>query len=137
MAPPVILVVDDDPDLRETLVDIFEDAGYATEAAEHGAAALELLQRAPDLPALVLLDMTMPVMDGETFAARMRQDPRLAQLPIVVYTARSDRERVAAQLHAAGSVAKPLKLGQLLAVVGKVIEQSKAPARLSSPPVGS
>ena len=131
----VILVVDDDPDLRETLVDILEGAGYRTHAAEHGAAALSLLRDSQELPALILLDMMMPVMGGEAFAGEVSQDPRLARIPIVVCTARPDREKVAAQLHAAGSLNKPLQLDQLLAVVKKMTEPANGSA-VSPKPVG-
>lgn len=128
---PVILVVDDDPDLRETLVDVLEGAGYITHAAEHGAAALSLLRDARELPALILLDMMMPVMGGQAFAAEVAQDSRLARIPIIVCTARPDREALAAQLHAAGSLNKPLQLDQLLSVIKSVIDEAtgaRAPA---------
>jgi two-component system, chemotaxis family, chemotaxis protein CheY len=131
MSAPVVLVVDDDPELRETLVDVFELAGNQVLSAEHGRAALELLQRAHDLPAVILLDLMMPVMNGIAFADELRKDPRLAELPIVLFTAHSDHERVAAEVQAAASLAKPLKLEPLLSVVGTVAQRSKG--RLPSP----
>jgi two-component system, chemotaxis family, chemotaxis protein CheY len=118
---PVILVVDDDPELRETLVDALADAGYATLSAEHGRAALDLLQHTIDLPGAILLDVMMPVMNGLAFADELHKDVRLAQLPIVIFTAHSDHQRMAAAVHAAASLAKPVELRQLLSVVASVV----------------
>ena len=61
--PREILVVDDDRDIRETLAEILLHEGYHVEMAENGARAVELIKRGP-APALVLLDLMMPVMSG-------------------------------------------------------------------------
>jgi len=133
---PTILVVDDDPDLRETLIDVLEEAGYRTLAAEHGQAALERLRCARDPPALILLDLMMPVMNGLAFAGEVRRDPRLAGIPIVIFSAHSDHERVAAAVRAVASLAKPLGLVELLSVVGTVVRRSSAPSSPPEPPDG-
>ena len=116
-----ILVVDDDPDLRAVVVDVLEEEGYATRAAENGRAALDLLQGSDELPDLILLDVMMPVMNGLAFADELRRDPRLGGIPIVVFSAHSDHERIAAGVNAAASVPKPLKLDALLGVVARVV----------------
>jgi two-component system, chemotaxis family, chemotaxis protein CheY len=112
-----VLVVDDDPDLRSAVADALEDAGYRPLTAEHGRAALDLLQRSRDVPEVILLDVMMPVMDGFTFAAEMKKNPRWAAISLVLFTAHADHARVAEAVQAVASLRKPLKLNQLLAVV--------------------
>jgi CheY-like chemotaxis protein len=115
--PSDILVVDDDRDIRETLAEILLHEGYRVELAENGARALELIQRGPR-PALVLLDLMMPVMSGWEFLELAERDEGLAQIPVVVVSAMpaplapmDARGGVKACLH------KPLKLDQLLDLV--------------------
>ena len=136
MSAPVILVVDDDPELRETLVDVLEDSGYGAIAAEHGKAALELLQRTPELPAAILLDLMMPVMDGAAFARALHQDPRLAGIPIAIFTAHSDHQRVAEELGAAAGLSKPLKLEDLLSALERVVHPHLVNERRPAPEAG-
>jgi DNA-binding response OmpR family regulator len=69
--------------------------------------------------------------DPELRADELRKDARLAELSIIVFTAHADHERVAAELHAAASLAKPLKLEPLLSVVRMVAQRAKG--RLPSP----
>ena len=69
MPNPPVLVVDDDLDIRETVVQLLEDEGYVVFAAEHGASALSRL-RGIDPPCVVLLDLFMPVLDGKGFLDR-------------------------------------------------------------------
>ena len=113
-----ILVVDDDPDLRLALVDVLEESGYRVLTAEHGRAALEVLET--ERPNLILLDVMMPVMNGLDFAAQIQKDPARATIPIVIFSAHTDHERVAASLHVAGSLGKPVKVDDLLAAVEAV-----------------
>lgn len=112
-----ILVVDDDRDIRETLGEILLHEGYHVEMAENGARALELIRRGP-APALVLLDLMMPVMSGWEFLELAETDQTLAAIPVVVVSAMpaplapsEARGGVKACLH------KPLKLDQLLDLV--------------------
>lgn len=81
-----VLVVDDDLDIRETLVELLEDEGYMVDTAADGEAALGQLRDAAE-PSVILLDLMMPRMDGFAFLQELRGDPRLAALPIVVLTA--------------------------------------------------
>ena len=82
-----VLVVDDDPDVRDTVVLALEDEGFAVLEAAHGAAALEVVAHAE--PAVILLDMRMPVVDGWEFARRYRELP-VPHAPIVVLSAAAD-----------------------------------------------
>ncbi|HVE84993.1 MAG TPA: response regulator [Myxococcales bacterium] len=129
-----VLVVDDDSDLREAVADVLADAGYRVLTAEHGRAALDVLRdgRAPDL---ILLDVMMPVMNGLDFAAQMRMDPRIASIPIIIFTAHADQARVAEAVRAAASLRKPLKVEDLLGVVEAVARgRTDEPAQPGGPP---
>jgi CheY-like chemotaxis protein len=80
-----ILIVDDEFSIVETLGEILSWAGYAVATASNGKAGLELAHGAH--PALILVDYMMPVMDGLQMLARVRADPALADVPVVMMTA--------------------------------------------------
>jgi CheY-like chemotaxis protein len=114
-ASKLVLIVDDDEDIRDAIRQALEDEGYEVADAANGREALELLQTGP-IPALILLDLMMPVMTGEQFLLEQRQRPALAQIPVVVLSA-NDRIKEKAELfHAAGYLRKPVTLDVLLGV---------------------
>ena len=84
-----MLVVEDDPDIRQAMAELLEDDGYECMLAEHGLDALEALQRRT--PSLVLIDLLMPVMNGVELIRRLRSDVRWSKLPIIVMTAEGQR----------------------------------------------
>lgn len=110
-----ILVVDDDPDIRETLAELLQEEGYAVTSAAHGAEALSALRTDPR-PGLILLDLMMPIMDGWQFRAEQKKDPELASIPVVVISA-TGRDEFVSSLGAAQFLKKPINLEQLLAAV--------------------
>lgn len=79
-----VLVVDDDPEIRETLSELLDANGYQVLAAENGQIALDVLKRTPRFPCVVVLDLTMPVLDGQEFLRRRASDPILRDIPVVV-----------------------------------------------------
>jgi len=81
-----ILIVDDDPNLREALAESLQSKGYDIAVANNGAEALDWLHKS-DAPGLILLDLMMPIMDGHEFLARRKHEPSLADIPVVVITA--------------------------------------------------
>ena len=110
---PVILVVDDDPDILDALSEILEGEGYLVRRARNGREALERLTPAP--PQLILLDLMMPVMDGWEFATRLRHEaPAAAAVPIIVLSADRNVGTKARELGAVGHLSKPFELGELL-----------------------
>ncbi|WP_246687846.1 response regulator [Methylobacterium sp. WL93] len=92
-----VLVVDDDADMRERLRIVLERNGWAVREAGNGAEALERVLEAR--PGIVLLDLTMPVMDGFTFLRELRAIPSCTEVPVVVLSARdvsaAERDRLA------------------------------------------
>jgi len=117
MTDEPILVVDDDPAIRSTVADILEFEGYTVAQATNGAEGLARLDQVH--PRLVLLDMRMPVLDGWDFARILKE--RGIDLPILVMTAAQDARRWAAEIGAAGYVAKPFDLPALLDAVEKLL----------------
>ena len=116
-----ILVVDDDPDIRETVSEILEDEGFEVTPAANGLDALELL-RGGLTPALILLDIMMPVMDGRQFREHQLQSPELAGIPVIVFTAHSNIAEVERSTRPFGVLRKPLRLDELLTTITRVID---------------
>ena len=115
-----ILVVDDDASIREALSDLLGDEGYRVTTATNGAEALTLLRR-PELlrPCVILLDLMMPVMNGQEFYAEQQRDPALARIPIVVISADGN---IALKAAAFGGefLPKPVRLETVLGVLGRL-----------------
>ena len=111
-----ILIVEDGPEVRQSLEWMLTIDGYRVVTAINGADALKKLQ-AGFRPCIILLDLHMPEMDGFEFRQRQLQDPDLASIPVVVYSGVSDAKAAAARLNAVAHLQKPLDLDQLLQVV--------------------
>jgi class 3 adenylate cyclase len=116
-----ILVVDDQPDNVRLLADLLSLHGYAIETASSGQAALDAIARA--VPDLVLLDVVMPGLSGLDVLRRLRADPRLAALPVVLVTALDpETERVnGLEAGADDFLAKPVNGSELVARVRSLV----------------
>jgi len=117
-----ILIVDDDPELRDTLRDVLEELGYVVSSAKDGREALRQLLTAANRPNLILLDLQMPNMDGTEFRNEQLKVSELADIPVAVLTADTDGRRKAAAMHTAACLEKPLKLLQLLTTIPRVMD---------------
>lgn len=118
--PSPVLIVDDDTDLRRALTELLEEEGYAVVGAADGRDALAKLQ-AGLRPALILLDLMMPGMNGWDFRKAQLDDPELRALSVVVVTASgSDPATIRAQLGPVELLAKPIHPNDLLDVVGRL-----------------
>jgi signal transduction histidine kinase/DNA-binding response OmpR family regulator len=117
---PRLLVIEDEPDLRAYITKIFTKDGYAVEAVPDAEAALTwLAESAENPPDMVITDVMLPGQSGLDVLAIIRQDERLARVPVVVLTARAEAES-AIEAFAAGAddfVAKPFNSAELLARV--------------------
>ena len=112
-----ILIVDDDRDLREALSEILRDEGYDVAGAADGGEALDRLRRDFHRPALILLDLTMPVMNGWQFREEQRRDPDLSAIPVVVLSAGDHLPEQMGPLGIQEYVRKPIELDHLLAAI--------------------
>ncbi len=113
----LILLVEDDLAIRDSLAECLEMEGHRVEAAADGAEAIRRLA-APPRPDLVLADMVMPVMGGAALLRRIRAEPALAGLPVVMMTAALPPGEAGA-LGADAHLAKPFEIEDLFAVVGR------------------
>jgi CheY-like chemotaxis protein len=114
-----VLVVDDEADIRESLRDALADEGYAVRLASNGKEALALLSTLRR-PGGIILDLTMPVMNGLEFYGAMRAVPAWADIPVVIST--SDPSRAPSGVPV---MRKPANLEQLLATVGALVRSGR------------
>ena len=112
-----VLVVDDNEDIRESLLDFLEDHGFVATGATDGRDALTKLGAARALPCLIILDLMMPNMDGRAFREAQMRDPCLAGIPVVVVSAYRDLRQLIEGMNVSDHLAKPLDLDALLDVV--------------------
>ncbi len=113
-----ILVVDDNDALRENLAEALELEGYDVVVAADGAKALARLGEDPSF-GVVLLDLMMPGLDGREILKRIRQDPRLGSVRVVITTGHVG-PRARAGLHADGYLTKPFGVRELLQALRRV-----------------
>jgi two-component system chemotaxis response regulator CheY len=107
----LVLIVEDEENIRFVLRALLESMNVQTVTAENGEEALALLERGP-LPALIILDMLMPVMSGWEFAQKLRA--RYGhRIPVLVMTAASDAAGRAAAIEAESFMSKPFSVGEL------------------------
>jgi CheY-like chemotaxis protein len=112
---PPVLIVEDDPDSRNMLAALLGLHGYRTVTAANGLEALEMARR--ERPAVILLDLMMPVMDGQTFRREQLGDATLATIPVVVLSAHAKTAELARELGASTHLMKPFDLDQLLRAI--------------------
>jgi CheY-like chemotaxis protein len=126
--PPVcrsILVVEDDPNIRECLIELLRVEGYPVEFAADGAEALEKLATITR-PTLVLLDLMMPRVDGWQVLKIMRENDHLAPVPVIITSATAD---LRGGLHGANDIIKkPYDLDALLRLIAKYCGKTDKPS---------
>jgi len=122
-----VLIVEDDEAIADALASLLEDAGHVAVSVREGRAALDALRSGGRICA-ILLDLTMPQMNGWRFREEQMRDPALARIPVIVCTADGDAEGRARELGAAGFVRKPIDPARLLALVAAHCEEPTARA---------
>ena len=111
-----ILVIDDDDELADVVRQVLRDAGYSVATVRHGAAALELTKHiAPDL---ILLDLSMPIMDGWSFVSQYRRTSAPGAR-IVLLTGNPSAEEIAHTLAADAYITKPFEVDDLVATIAR------------------
>ena len=86
---PLILVIDDDAGIREAIVDLLDEEGFATASASNGLEALNFIAESPQKPALIFLDLMMPTLDGWTFCKIRQATQMLMNIPVIAISAAS------------------------------------------------
>jgi signal transduction histidine kinase/CheY-like chemotaxis protein len=124
---PRILVVDDDPNIRELLSQEFVEAGYQVQLASNGREAVAVVRR--ERPDLIVLDVMMPEMNGFDVAAVLKNDPATMDIPIVILSIVQDLER-GFRLGVDRYLTKPIDTDLLFREVGTLIEQKKSHKRV-------
>ena len=124
-----VLIVEDDDDIRESLVEFLEEHGYRPVEAHHGRDALHKLSASAHRPRLIVLDLMMPVMDGWTFVEECHRRMCCTEVPIVVTSASHDLPKTAERLRSFGvrtCLAKPFDVDGLLALVERYAPSAPA-----------
>jgi len=123
---PKILMIDDDPDLIAGTKVVLEEAGYQVATALRGAEGL--VKARAETPDLIILDVIMPEMDGFAVCERLKSDPTLASVPVMMLTGFADRRAETSisvsrgfSLEAEDYVDKPVRPGELLRRVQKLL----------------
>jgi len=133
MGPEAILIVDDDNDVRTALSELLEEEGFTVAGATNGREALAHLRAGRIHPAVILLDLMMPGMDGWDFRSEQMRDPKLAQVPVVVVSASGfSHESIRTQFRPAAYVEKPIERNALLGVIRELV-RSGPPGKLDAP----
>ncbi|MDS3861627.1 response regulator transcription factor [Thermosynechococcaceae cyanobacterium BACA0444] len=130
-----LLLVDDEPGLRDAVQAYLEDSGFTVTAASNATQAWELLEQ--QRPDLVITDVMMPQVDGYEFLAKLREDERFSYLPVVFLTARGmKRDRV--QGYDAGCdayLSKPFDPDELVAIIKNLLRRYQQAAAISEPDI--
>jgi CheY-like chemotaxis protein len=120
-----ILIVDDEEGFRDGMADLLEMEGYAVAVARD---AIEAVRLVPEFrPEVILLDLRMPLLDGEGFLRGMSGVPATRRVPVVLISAKEDLRAVAARTGAAGFLQKPFEAPQLLALLAKILPAAATP----------
>jgi CheY-like chemotaxis protein len=117
-ASPTILLVDDDFELLEIMSELLQIQGYSTLQAQNGQKAIDLLKKTPRFPSLIVLDMSMPVLDGRGFLEQRARDAILRDIPVVIV---SGSEAPAIPLtDIMAYLRKPVKIERLMSVIESI-----------------
>jgi CheY-like chemotaxis protein len=124
-----LLVVDDDDDLRDLLAQSLQERGYSVATAANGREALSRLQTAA-LPAIVLLDLNMPTMNGWQFCAAKNADEALKALPVIVLSAAASKDPDSPYyLEVDEVIAKPIDIEELLSAIDRLVTRLRGRTR--------
>jgi DNA-binding response OmpR family regulator len=127
-----ILVVDDEPMVRDTLGHVLADEGYVVDVAVDGSDALDRVHAAR--PDAILLDLMMPGMNGRQFLQALRDDPAYSAVPVLIMTAVHGLEVNLSSIGASAVVEKPFAVEDLLNKVALAVYRSRDADKLGNPP---
>lgn len=117
-----VFIIEDSKDIQGLIGELYAGKGYRVECASNGQEALDKLKNAIELPALILLDIGMPVMDGFQFRVEQEKDSALTEIPVVVLTGDINAEAQSIRMGAHGHLRKPFSAKTLFNTVEKYCE---------------
>jgi CheY-like chemotaxis protein len=117
----LIYVIEDDRDIRESMIEFLESEGYQVGGASNGQEALDYLRKTSDLPNLILLDLMMPIKDGIAFRDEQRDDAVLGKVPVVIMSADAHLQDKKVRAGVNEFLKKPVDLDDLLKVVDQYL----------------
>ena len=120
--PPLLLLVEDDPETLAMMVMALGGEGYRVTTAEDGAEALTAARR--ERPDLIILDLMLPRMNALQFRAEQLRDPALSTIPIICLSGASHAATVAFELGTVDCVSKPIDFDRLLTLIRKQLASS-------------
>lgn len=112
-----VLVIEDDHDIRVTLRDVFEGADFTVLSAANGLQAFELLKQIRP-PHLIITDLNMPLMNGETFVKKKKEDQKIKDVPVIIISA---HEQKFCKFPDVTCLPKPLDLSKLVKTANNAI----------------
>lgn len=112
-----ILIVEDDKHILNSLCDLLTEEGFTVSIARNGQEALDYLRRTQELPALILLDIMMPVKDGIAFRREQESDPQLANIPVIAMSTDGQIEITKIRLGLKRYLKKPLDVDTVVETV--------------------
>jgi DNA-binding response OmpR family regulator len=130
--PAGILLVEDDRDVRDAIAEVLEEEGYQVARARTGVDALEQLGKSQRLPAAIVLDLMMPLMDGWEFWSLQQSHYEWASIPVVVISADTNAKDKSSALRPIACLRKPLDIDELLAILTRLTSASGGPAPTSA-----
>ncbi|MGZ3425281.1 MAG: response regulator, partial [Polyangia bacterium] len=122
-----VLVVEENREILEAVTHVLEHEGYVAVPTSNGLEALHYLEANPP-PDLILLDLILPVMDGQQFLKEQKARPTLAQIPVAIFSAGRGLEPQAYEIEVAGHIEKPLDLDHLRSTVRRLAGDPRARA---------
>ena len=126
--PRIVLVIDDEADIRSLLTDFLSAEGYAVVSALDGREGLARLA-AGLRPAVILFDLKMPVMNGWQFRAAQLADPALAAIPAIVTSGQQDAAQIAQDFPTVRHIRKPFRLAEVGEAVRALLAAAPEPPR--------
>jgi DNA-binding response OmpR family regulator len=119
---PLVLVADDNEDIRNLLTARLETRGFNVISAADGQAALEMVHEHD--PSIAVLDWVMPIIQGHELCVKLKTDPRTANIPVVMLTARGEEEDrlLGLDLGADAYIVKPFNIDELVATLTQLVE---------------
>ena len=113
-----IYIIEDDLAIRSLLIELLESEGYQVGSAGNGQEAIDFLSQSKKLPALILVDLAMPIKGGLQFRKEQKALENLATIPTIMMSASGDEGRSIAESEMSGFLTKPIDLNLFLETIG-------------------